>query len=148
MPRPAYPPGDPPPRQAAAIPFRHRDGAVEICLITTVKAGRWTVPKGFIEPGETAAETAVKEAREEAGVHGRVVGGPVGYYDITKQGGRYRVAVYLMHVDRVEDAWEEQAFRQRRWTSVRRAEKLLAGRPPEAVFRQASTRLVRSKEPS
>ncbi len=147
MPRPAYSPGDPPPQQAAAIPFRIRDGAVEICLITTIKAGRWTVPKGFIDPGETAAATAVKEAREEAGIHGRVVGGPVGYYDVTKLGGRYRVAVYLMHVDRVDDAWEERGLRQRRWTSVRRAVKLLAGRPVEAVFRQALTRIV-SKEPT
>ncbi len=147
MPRHAYPPGGPPPQQAAAIPFRHREGAVEICLITTIRAGRWTIPKGFIDPGETAPETAVKEAREEAGVHGRVVGGPVGYHDIAKEGGRYRVAVYLMHVDRVDDAWEEQSLRQRRWVSVRRAEKLLAGRPVEAVFRQASTRIV-SKEPS
>jgi len=52
-----------------------------------------------------------------------------------------------MHVDRVDDAWEEQALRQRRWTSVRRASKLLAGRPVEAVFRRALTRIV-SKEPS
>ena len=147
MPRQAYPSGDRVSQQAAAIPFRHREGAVEICLITTVRAGRWTVPKGFIEPGATAPETAVKEAREEAGIHGCVVGGPVGYYDIAKQGGRYRVAVYLMHVDRVDDAWQEQSLRQRRWVSVRRAEKLLAGRPVEAVFRQASTRIV-SQEPS
>jgi 8-oxo-dGTP pyrophosphatase MutT (NUDIX family) len=147
MPRQAYPSGDRAPQQAAAIPFRRREGAAEICLVTTIRAGRWTVPKGFIDPGETAPETAVKEAREEAGVRGRVVGGPVGYYDIAKQGGRYRVAVYLMHVDRVDDAWEEQSLRQRRWVSVRRAEKLLAGRPVEAVFRQASARIV-SEEPS
>ena len=147
MPPHAYPPGDRAPQQAAAIPFRYREGAVEVCLITTVQAGRWTVPKGFIDPGATAPETAVKEAREEAGLHGRVVGGPVGYYDISKQGGRYRVAVYLMHVDRVDDSWEEQSLRERRWTTVRQAEELLAGRPVEAVFRQASTQIV-SKEPS
>jgi 8-oxo-dGTP pyrophosphatase MutT (NUDIX family) len=142
-----HPPDPRAPQQAAAIPFRHRDGAVEICLITTARAGRWTVPKGFIDPGATAPETAVKEAREEAGIHGRVVGGPVGYYDITKLGGRYRVAVYLMHVDRVDDAWEEHSVRQRRWTTVRQAEKLLAGRPIEAVFRQALTHII-SEEPS
>ena len=147
MPRQAYPSGDRAPQQAAAIPFRYREGALEICLVTTVKASRWTVPKGFIDPGETAPETALKEAREEAGIHGRVLGGPVGYYDTTKQGGRYRVAVYLMHVDRVDDAWQEQALRQRRWTSARRAEKLLAGRPVEAVFRRALTHII-SKEPS
>ena len=142
-----YPPGGRAPQQAAAIPFRLREGAVEVCLITTLKAGRWTVPKGFIDPGATAPETAVREAREEAGVHGRVVGGPVGYYDIRKLGGRYRVAVYLMRVDRVDDRWEEQSLRRRRWTSVRRAEKLLAGRPVEAVFRRASTHII-NQEPS
>ena len=147
MPPHAYPPGEGAPQQAAAIPFRHREGAVEICLITTIRAGRWTVPKGFIDPDETAPTTAVKEAREEAGLHGRVMGGPVGYYDITKEGGRYRVAVYLMHVDRVDDSWEEQSLRERRWTTVRQAEELLAGRPVEAVFRQASKHIV-SKEPS
>ena len=147
MPRHASPPGERTPQQAAVIPFRYREGVVEVCLITTVQAGRWTVPKGFIDPGETAPETAVKEAREEAGLHGRVVGGPVGYYDISKQGGRYRVAVYLMHVDRVDDSWEEQSLRERRWTTVRQAEELLAGRPVEAVFRRASTQIV-SKEPS
>lgn len=142
-----YPPGGEAPQQAAAIPFRHREGAVEVCLVTTLKAGRWTVPKGFIDPGATAPETAVREAREEAGVHGRVVGGPVGYYDIRKLGGRYRVAVYLMRVDRVDDRWEEQALRRRRWVAVRHAEKLLTGRPVEAVFRRACTHII-NEEPS
>ena len=137
----------PPPQQAAAIPFRRREGAVEVCLITTLKAGRWSVPKGFIDPGETAAETAVKEAREEAGLHGCVVGGPVGYYDIRKEGGRYRVAVHLMRVDRVDDAWEERSIRKRRWTSIRDAEQLLAGRPIEAVFRRALTHIIDKEAP-
>ena len=147
MPRPAHPSGDRAPQQAAAIPFRHREGAVEICLITTIRAGRWTIPKGFIEPGATAPETAVREAREEAGIHGRVLGGPVGYYDIAKQGARYRIAVYLMRVDRVDDAWEERSVRQRRWTTVRQAKELLAGRPVEAVFRRALTHIT-NEEPS
>lgn len=140
-------PGPRAPQQAAAIPFRRRDGAVEICLITTIRAGRWTVPKGFIDPGATAPETAVREAFEEAGLHGRVAGGPVGYYDITKEGGRYRVAVYLMPVDRVDDTWEEQSVRQRRWTTVRQAEELLAGRPIEAVFRLALPHIINEEPP-
>lgn len=135
------------PQQAAAVPFRHRNGAVEVCLITTLRAGKWTVPKGFIDPGETAEETAVKEAMEEAGLHGRVVGGPVGYHDTTKEGRRYRVAVYLMRVDRTDDAWAEQSVRQRRWATVRQAKELLAGRPIEAVFRRALTHIT-NEEPS
>ena len=75
------------------------------------------------------------------------MGGPVGYYDTAKQGARYRVAVYLMQVDRVDDAWEEQSLRQRRWTTVRQAKELLAGRPVEAVFRRALTHIT-NEEPS
>jgi 8-oxo-dGTP pyrophosphatase MutT (NUDIX family) len=33
----------------------------------------WALPKGRIDEGETAAETAVREVREETGVEGRVV---------------------------------------------------------------------------
>lgn len=48
--------------------------------------GRWSVPGGRCEPGETAAETAVREVREETGLTvaaGRLVGrverpGPAG----------------------------------------------------------------------
>jgi 8-oxo-dGTP pyrophosphatase MutT (NUDIX family) len=33
----------------------------------------WALPKGRIDPGETAAETAAREVREETGVEGRLV---------------------------------------------------------------------------
>ena len=134
------------PQQAAAIPYRWRNGTVEFCLITTINAGRWTVPKGFIDPGETAPETALKEAREEAGLHGRVVGEPVGYYDIIKVGVRYRVAAYLMSVDNVDDQWDEQDVRRRRWVRVRRAAKLLNGRPVDGVFREALQHITTCQE--
>lgn len=35
--------------------------------------GTWALPKGLIDRGETGAEAAVREAREETGVEGRVV---------------------------------------------------------------------------
>jgi len=40
---------------------------IEILLIQDSK-GRWTIPKGHIEPGETAKETAIREIGEEAGL--------------------------------------------------------------------------------
>jgi 8-oxo-dGTP pyrophosphatase MutT (NUDIX family) len=33
----------------------------------------WALPKGRIDPGETAAETAVREVREETGVEGTLI---------------------------------------------------------------------------
>ena len=40
---------------------------IEILLIQDSK-GRWTIPKGHIEPGETARQTAIREIGEEAGL--------------------------------------------------------------------------------
>ena len=34
----------------------------------------WSLPKGHVEPGETEAETAVREVAEETGIRGSVVG--------------------------------------------------------------------------
>lgn len=34
----------------------------------------WSLPKGHLEPGETEAQTAVREVAEETGIRGRIVG--------------------------------------------------------------------------
>ena len=54
--------------QAAAVPYRLRNGSAEFCLITTIRKGLWGIPKGIIDPGETAEQTALKEAEEEASI--------------------------------------------------------------------------------
>ena len=53
---------------AGGIVFRRdKDGGVEILLIQDAK-DRWTIPKGHIEEGETAQQTAKREIGEEAGL--------------------------------------------------------------------------------
>ena len=71
-------------QQASAIPYRHGAKGVEFCLITATSGPHWGFPKGIIDPGETFIETALKEAHEEAGIHGHVVGEPLGTYDYNK----------------------------------------------------------------
>lgn len=44
--------------------------------MTAVRGGRWTLPGGGIEPGETAAGAAVREVWEECGAHVVVEGEP------------------------------------------------------------------------
>jgi 8-oxo-dGTP pyrophosphatase MutT (NUDIX family) len=52
---------------AGGIVFRHGEKGVEILLIQDAK-DRWTIPKGHIEEGETAQQTAKREIGEEAGL--------------------------------------------------------------------------------
>lgn len=54
---------------AGGIVFRRdKNGAIEILLIQDAK-DRWTIPKGHIEEGENAQQTARREIGEEAGLH-------------------------------------------------------------------------------
>ena len=54
---------------AGGIVFRRtHDDKIEILLIQDAK-DRWTIPKGHIEEGETAKQTAAREIGEEAGLH-------------------------------------------------------------------------------
>ena len=46
---------------------RNKKGNIEILLHKDPKE-RWTIPKGHIEPGETAREAAEREIREETGL--------------------------------------------------------------------------------
>ncbi len=54
---------------AGGIVFRTnpKQNDIEILLIQDSK-GRWTIPKGHIEPGETAKQTAIREIGEESGL--------------------------------------------------------------------------------
>ena len=51
---------------------RNESGQVEIAIISVGPQRRWQLPKGLVDPGEKPEATAVREAREEAGVDTRV----------------------------------------------------------------------------
>ncbi len=104
--------------QVAVVPFRRAsDGRLEVLLVTS-RAGRWIVPKGLVDPGDTPLEAAAAEAHEEAGVRGRLSREPVGAFEYEKFGGTCRAEIYLMEVDEVLDEYPERAWRQRRWFAL------------------------------
>lgn len=100
-------------RQAAALPLKRG----RVCLITSRNGKRWVIPKGWIEPGQTAGETALQEAWEEAGLAGALEREPIGSFLYEKEGQRYHVTVFVMKVTSVAQDWPERDFRERSWVS-------------------------------
>ena len=72
----------------------------------------------------------MREAWEEAGIRGRVVGHALGRYRYDKWGETLTVAVYLMNVRLSERRWPESDVRRRQWMSADRAQLRCGGTRP------------------
>jgi len=108
--------------QSSVIPYRILGGRLEIMVISSRKGKHWIVPKGIVEPDLSPADSAAKEAFEEAGIEGKASGSSIGRYTYDKWGGTCTVDVYSMEVTRVlpEEEWLE-SFRDRAWVSSEEA---------------------------
>lgn len=106
-------------RRVGALPWRFRDGEMEIMLTTSRRRQRWILPKGKAKKSEAPWEAAGREALEEAGLYGMVSDTSCGTL-ITSSSkftvpNRVLVDIYPMAVERVLDDWEERSFRRRLW---------------------------------
>jgi len=108
-------------RQSAVIPYRITETGVEILLITSRGGKRWIIPKGIIDPGTTALESACKEAYEEAGIKGRPSSAVLGNYQYEKWGGVCTVEVFTLQVSEVLQKWPESSTRHRQWMRPKKA---------------------------
>jgi phosphohistidine phosphatase len=110
--------------QSSVIPYRIREGQLEILIVGSSKMKHWVVPKGIAEPGLSPQDSAAKEANEEAGVEGVVDPEAIGSYRYEKWGAVCTVEVFPMQVRREipETQWQE-SHRRREWVTAEQAAK-------------------------
>jgi 8-oxo-dGTP pyrophosphatase MutT (NUDIX family) len=110
-------------QQSGVIPYRRKNGKLEILLVTSIRRKKWIIPKGFIEYHLSPFQSAKKEAFEEAGVRGSNSTRALGSYKIKKYGGDIRIKVYSFKVTRFYKDYPERNLRKRKWLSVDEAAK-------------------------
>jgi 8-oxo-dGTP pyrophosphatase MutT (NUDIX family) len=135
-------------RQVAALCWRTRaKGTPEVLLITSLNRKRWIVPKGWPEAGTSLAQSAAREAFEEAGVVGEIGAVALGHYHYVKErkdggGVPCSVEVFSLKVTGQKSDWPEKGARQLAWLPLEQA----AMRLSEPGLRQI-LRAFRKRQP-
>ena len=109
--------------QYAALPWRHRGAGYEVLLISSRETGRWVIPKGWPVRGLSPAQSAAREAYEEAGIGGQLTKKPIGEFEYPKKlaDGKTqtcRVTVFGLEQMIQHSSWPEQGQRALQWFSL------------------------------
>jgi 8-oxo-dGTP pyrophosphatase MutT (NUDIX family) len=108
--------------QAGALAVRRNGSDAELLVARSKKNPReWIFPKGHIEPGETAAQTAIRELQEETGVVGEVVRS-IGLSRFWSDRGEVEITYFLVRYTGTGTAIESRA---KQWVSFDEAKKLI-----------------------
>ena len=111
-------------RQVAALCWRAAP-TLQVLLVTSLSSRRWILPNGWIEADLTPAQSAAREAFEEAGVTGPVSAAALGTYYYLKErkgsGLPCSVEVFALNVTQELEDWPEKAARQRQWLPLETA---------------------------
>jgi 8-oxo-dGTP pyrophosphatase MutT (NUDIX family) len=125
-------------KQAGAIIVRAGKTGPRILLVTARRnPNNWIFPKGHVESGETLKAAAVREAREEAGIEGKVVGA-AGRMSFEFGDNTYRVTYFVV---RTTDAGKEREGRRVRWLKYKQAMRRLTYEETRDLLRDAWPRI-------
>jgi len=99
--------------QSGVIPYLIENEKIKIIIITNRNKKKWILPKGFIDKGLTPSESAQKEALEEAGITGTISENAVGCYEYSRNTQNYKVYLYPMKIESIQNDWPEFLERER-----------------------------------
>lgn len=118
---------------AGGVAYRKEGGEVRLAVIRTSEEGRWQLPKGIVDPGESHEQAALREVREEAGITCEILDTLdtieywfVASYDGPKKRYHKKVTFYLMKYlsGNIED--HDHEVIEARWVSFDEAMEMLA----------------------
>ena len=106
---------------AGTVVFRQSDHEILYLVVSSSDGANWVLPKGHIDPGETAEFAALRELGEEAGLRGEIVA-PLSAREFKTP---YKEGVIQYFLVRALDATQSVEDRTIRWQGETEAHSLL-----------------------
>lgn len=131
---------------AGGVPYRRRDGELEVALVGLDEPPVWKLPKGHVEPGEDLIEAAAREVREETGlkvVPGEALGSiEYWFYDHEQEARIHKqVHYFLMEALGGELAQRDEEHDRAGWFPAAEAEERLSYQNEREILQVALRRL-------
>lgn len=134
---------------AGGVAYRETGRGVEIAIIAMNPSGRWQLPKGLIDPGETPEQAAVREVREEAGIDTELLSEIhtidywfVSDWDEIRRRIHKTVHFYLLRYISGDVADHDHEVLESRWVTIEEALGLLAFDSEKEVVQKAKEALA------
>lgn len=127
------------------------ENTLEIALVAVKDGKVWSLPKGIVEKGEEASDTAVREVREETGLSGRIVEkiGDISYwYYIKEDNAKCRKTVHFYLIEYVSGStsdhnWEVDAAE---WFPLEEALNRVSYKGDREIVQKAKEMLLVSRQ--
>ena len=134
---------------SGGVVWRVAPAGIEVALVLVGDKRRWQLPKGIVEAGEAPEVTAVREAREEAGVDTRAGTklDTIEYWYVASRGAariRYHkfVHFFLLEYTGGDVADHDHEVLEARWVAIGEAPAMLAFENERKVVALAAAALA------
>jgi 8-oxo-dGTP pyrophosphatase MutT (NUDIX family) len=132
---------------AGGVVFRHVGERIEILMIQD-RLGRWTIPKGHVEEGESLEQTAVREVGEETGLTQLRLGEKLDklHFFYRKEGKLIFMTTYVFLMEALGDTdavipEDSEGIVDAKWFDQDKALGLIEYRDTEKLFRLGLSKL-------
>lgn len=128
-------------RTAGGVVVRVIDGILQ-CLLILDRYGKWGLPKGHLEHGETLEQAALREVKEETGLSNLQVGQKLGvtHWSFSGEGGvlHKSATFYLIHSEKGDPIPEfREGITECAWVPVHQAQKKISYENLHAIVQEA-----------